>query len=916
MSRWVFWVSRHPGWTLLGVLALTLFSITGLVDLRTGKVLLRVDPSASELLPKTGPERELYERSRKLFGTDESIVVGVGAPDVFDPDVLRRIVTMTRSLEEIDGVQSVLSLATARNIRAIEYDVFVAPIIPEDGPPDEPAELERIRREVLANPLYAGSLVALDSRATALVVSLERMSDQQLVRRGVDPAIEAAARQAGAGLEVWIAGVPHQKVYTGTQLNRELSWMLPLILALLGLVVVVSLRTVRGLVLVHGTILLALLWTLGTLAWLGQQLNVVTITIPFLVLTIGFSYALHVVTEYYAELRAEPGLGSQEAVRRTLEAVAVPVLVTGLTTGAGFISLAVSPLPAVSQFGLFSVLGVAFTLLAALTLTPAALAILATPRRRRDETESLLLDRVADQLAEFSTDRRRAAIIGSFVVLAVALVGMTQIRVAIKFPGNMSPDHPIRRDYEQINERLGGANQLRIVIDAADRDEILEPRNLTAIRSLQQWLDEQPEVGRTASIVDYLMLLNRAMHGDDPEYFAVPETRRLASQLLLFGSSDQTQRLLNARRQTTTVLVNLKEGDSDRITGIVDRMQAKLESLPLGLEGGVTGSAALLLRATDDVSRGQLISISLAFGLIYAVLVVMFTSFRVGLLALFPNVLPIAVYFGALGLSGVTLNPSTSLVGSLALGIAVDDTIHYFARFNVEAKRHADEKLGARAALRALIRPVTFTTLGLCAGFLVLTGSEQGSLVQFGMLAAFTIAVAWLVDVTLSPALCSGVRIVTLWDVLRLDLGERPQDNIGLFHGLSERQTRVFALMSKIRELGSGERLLTQGEQGGDMFVILKGQLEAWIEDRGRQRLRLMGRGEVVGEVGLFAARRSANVDASEDAMLIGFDHEDLERLRIQYPRIAAAVYRNLNEIQARRMLDRTPGAQTVPARS
>jgi CRP-like cAMP-binding protein len=406
------------------------------------------------------------------------------------------------------------------------------------------------------------------------------------------------------------------------------------------------------------------------------------------------------------------------------------------------------------------------------------------------------------------------------------------------------------------------------------------------------------------------------MHGDDPEYFAMPETRRLASQLLLFGSSGQTQRLLNARRQTTTVLVNLKEGDSDRITGIVDRMQAKLESLPLGLEGGVTGSAALLLRATDDVSRGQLISISLAFGLIYAVLVVMFTSFRVGLLALFPNVLPIAVYFGALGLSGVTLNPSTSLVGSLALGIAVDDTIHYFARFNVEAKRHADEKLGARAALRALIRPVTFTTLGLCAGFLVLTGSEQGSLVQFGMLAAFTIAVAWLVDVTLSPALCSGVRIVTLWDVLRLDLGERPQDEIGLFHGLSERQTRVFALMSKIRELGSGERLLTQGEQGGDMFVILKGQLEAWIEDRGRQRLRLMGRGEVVGEVGLFAARRSANVDASEDAMLIGFDHEDLERLRIQYPRIAAAVYRNLNEIQARRMLDRTPGAQTVPARS
>jgi hypothetical protein len=418
-------------------------------------------------------------------------------------------------------------------------------------------------------------------------------------------------------------------------------------------------------------------------------------------------------------------------------------------------------------------------------------------------------------------------------------------------------------------------------------------------------------VGETSSIVDYLMMLNRALHEDDPEYFRVPESKRLASQLLLFGGSPESRRLIDNRRQTTSVVVNATVGDSDRITELAGRIEDRMAQLPEGLSGAVTGSAALLFKVQDDVSRGQLVSISAAFVLIYLVLAAMFTSFRVALLALFPNALPIAVYFGALGLSGITLNPSTSLVGSLALGIAVDDTIHYFARFNAEAKRAADERHGVQAALRALIRPVTFTTVGLVLGFGVLTFSELGSQVQFGLLSAFTIAVAWLVDVTLSPALCSGVRIVTLWDVLRLDLGEAPHREIPLFEDLSLRQTRIFALMSDIRRLKQGERLVTEGDAGNDMFVIVDGQLRAFVERDGSEvELSIMPRGSVVGEVAYFAAKRTANVDANTDALLIRFDSEDLERLRRRYPKIAAAVFRNLNRVQAERLVRTTEKVQ------
>jgi hypothetical protein len=257
-----------------------------------------------------------------------------------------------------------------------------------------------------------------------------------------------------------------------------------------------------------------------------------------------------------------------------------------------------------------------------------------------------------------------------------------------------------------------------------------------------------------------------------------------------------------------------------------------------------------------------------------------------------------------MGYSGITLNVATGLVGCVALGIAVDDTIHYFARFNADARRLGDERKATRATLRGILHPVTFTTLGLCMGFMVLTTSSLKTQVEFGALAAFTLAVAWLIDVTLSPALCAGLRVVTLWELLTLDLGESPQKSIPLFEGLSERQARIFTLMSDVREIPEGERLFAEGELGHDMYVILDGTLTVSVRrDRKRVELASTRRGDTVGEIGLFTGGRSAEVVASSPTRLIRFDPEDLERLGRRYPRIAVKVYRNLNQIQAARMI-------------
>ena len=289
------------------------------------------------------------------------------------------------------------------------------------------------------------------------------------------------------------------------------------------------------------------------------------------------------------------------------------------------------------------------------------------------------------------------------------------------------------------------------------------------------------------------------------------------------------------------------------------------------------------------------------------VLAAMFTSWRIGFMALLPNVLPVALFFGALGWSGIPLSASTSLIACIALGIAVDDTIHYFARFNADAKGSADERIAMASALRAVARPVTYTSVGLCLGFLALTTSELQNQVHFGLLAAFTLAAAWLIDVTLTPALCSQLRLVTLWDVLSLDLGAAPHTSIPLFKGLTHRQARIVALMLRMEDVPEGTQLFREGETGREMYVVIEGALRGYLEREGADvELSTMRRGEVVGEVALLAGKRSASVDTLTPARLLRFSSLELDELARRYPKIAAKLFSNLSELLAQRLIQTT----------
>ncbi|TJY62055.1 cyclic nucleotide-binding domain-containing protein [Sinimarinibacterium sp. CAU 1509] len=897
MQRLILWLSSHPLVVIAATLLLSFAAALCLIDPRDASLRLKVDPSLERLLPTQDDDRALFDRVRAQFGETDPVLLAVGFDNVYTPDSIEKIDALTRKLGEIEGVRQVMSIANVANPVADDFGIDLSTFATQARV--HPERVKDFPAQVNDNPIYRNALVSADGKVAAFALSLNGVDENRFRREHYTDRIRSLAGEVTGSDTVWITGSPVIMAETTNAILRAQKFTIPAIFGLVVLLLYIGFRSVRAVLLSTLTIGLALLWTMASAVLMDLPLNLVTALVPPLVTTLCLSYAVHLLAEFYERHHQDGGALRLERVFRRM---GVSLLLSGGTTIAGFMALVPGSLPAVAQFAGLSALGVAFSVLLTLVFLPAILTY-AGPKRPLRILGDAMMARKARKLALFDLKWRNWIITFAVLLIPIDLYFASNIRVGTEYIKSFGPDATVRRDYEAINRVFDGANPVAVVIETYVNDALTDPALIREIEGLQKWLQAQPEVGAVVSYVDHLKLINRNLNDGDPAYYRVPTDATAVKQLLVFGGSDEIRRLIDSRFRTSMIAVRIKVDSSIQIADFVQRTEARLREMPPPLNGRVTGSPVLATRTVNEIASGQLTSLLVAFGAIWAMLALMFTSARSALLAMLPNILPVGVYFGTLGLLDISLNPTTSLIACVVLGIAVDDTIHFLARLNTDARAKGNEKAAVKSALSAVLRPVTFTMIALCLGFLIFTGSELQNQVQFGALAAFTIFVAWLADITLTPALGSKLRIVTLWDILRLDLGQSPQHTIPLLSGLSLRQARVFALMSKLEHHKVGERIIQHGDYARDIYVVIDGVLQVWV-DRGGERktLSTLQRGAVMGETGYFGQRRTANVDAQTPVRLLRFDSQDLERLRQRYPRIAAVIYRNLNRIQAERL--------------
>ena len=911
MERVAGWLVRHPRPVVAATLLVT--AIMGVFASR-----LRFESALDNVLPAGDPAVAFYQQVRQQFGSDDVGVVGVLADNVFAPATLATIARLTAALGALPGVHSVLSITNMKDVAA---DVFNPPPLLPRIPPT-PEDVEALKAKLAAVPLYRENLISADGRGAAINVVFEPMSDAHYVDLDLDRRIADVLAAEEGPVRLYYTGASHVKQAAVQLMRHDLAFFTPIALGVVIVSLWLSFRTKRGVIVPLAAVSIALVCTLGVLVLSGRAITIGTFVLPPLLLVVGSSYAIHVMARYYEQ--AEQSTDRQTVVQEGFARVWLPLSISVLTTVIGFGALMVNRIPAIWELGAFAVVGVLVLGVICLTFLPALLALMPVERvarRARDGSPALsgMLGRLAHVVA--CSPWHVWAIAGGLAVFA--LFGMRRIEVDSDFMNYFGQRSKVRQANRIINREIVGSNPFYVVVEGPEAGALRQWVNLWLVKDLQQYLRTLPGITSSISIVDYLELLESGLNtsggGDlviDEHGNPVPAPRprpfwedraQLEPVLKMVSQSPETfSSVVTPDFKAASILVRTTLSGSRAIEETLTRIREYVANrFPAELRVRLTGNLVLLSGTTSEIVAGQVKSLALALSVIFVVLSLMFLSVRIGLLAILPNVFPILLFFGVMGWLGIDLNLGTSLIAAIVLGIAVDSTIHYMARLNRELRGETDQQAAITRTIQRVGAPIIYATGALCAGFLVFALSSFIPIQDFGRLSSVAMAASLSACLVLLPSLLASFKIITLWDLLGVKLGDDPQDTIPLFAGLRPSQARVVVLMGDLRRFAPGQTIVHQGERGDEMFVLIKGKADVWLEsEQGRHRIAEMRRGDVFGEMGLVrgGTERSADVLAANEVEALAVDERFLQRIQRRYPRIASKVLLNLSRILSDRL--------------
>ncbi|MFO7558679.1 MAG: MMPL family transporter [Desulfobacterales bacterium] len=769
------WSYDHR-WIVLGIsLAVFLICIYFAKD-------VRFDNSFESFFDRDDPVYTRFLEFRENFGSDEIAYILYEAPGkengVWDLGVMHDIDEISKKIQKkVPFVKRVLSLSNAEFIEGRPGELIIHDILKDF--PENQEEMLKIRNKVLAKPLYVNGLADASGQFGAIVVEMHKSSIDPPEEIQVDPEkgneLFNLYPQATAVVIKNILSEYEKKgiVFYNTgdvELNSEYniitmkeSERLGIItFIVIGILLAFFFRSVNGVIGPLAVVGLSILISVSFMGFLGWKFDLMFSMLPTVLIAVGVADAVHIINDfqtYHKSLNDR-----REAIKRTIYLTGLPCLFTSLTTVAGFTSMTISPIKAIKHFSIYSAVGVAGAFILSVTFLVVFLSFgnrqfekISPKKSNKNNEGTALLKKSLLVVAAFDIRNRLTIIIVSLFIFGFAIAGVFRIKVDSSFISEFSDKLEIKRVTQRVDEVMGGTVSYSYVFNTDRTDGILEPDVLREIEALQNKADRMDIVMKTYSIVDLLKDINKSLHDEDPSYYILPETAEQAAQYLLIyemSGGNELENYISTNYDSANLEVRTKLADASEIQKFVAEIDRFLESRPVNeIKPAMTGMGALWFRLIDYIVQSQIRGFLLAFSVIAVMMCILFGSVRVGMLSMIPNLSPVIITLGVMGWAGIPLDYIKLMLGCLAIGIAVDDTIHLVTRYQHEFRRSGNYEKALYRSMTHVGRALFITSIVLVSGFLVFLNSLMDSLAQFGVLVAATISVALLADFFLMPAL-------------------------------------------------------------------------------------------------------------------------------------------------------------------
>lgn len=877
---------------------------------------VKLELGVESLYPAASEAVSDYEKMCATFGTDEVAAVYVQDEQLFTPERLEKLDDIHKQLTQLSFVTKVESLFTVPDLRDHDGMISTAPVLA--NLPRTTEQAVKARERAVKNPLLRGQLVSEDGTALMMILRLGPKYQEMQVQTAVEKLDEILKPHLGSFTHLFQTGDPFTQAWTRERLAADQRVILPLALLIVLVLLTVTQRSFWAAIIPVFNAGVAILWTLALMHVLGIPVNFLNSILPALIVIIGATSDVHFVHEFREHLGQ--GMNGTSAMQATLKRLALPLLLTSSTTVLGFATTALNDLPILRDFGLAATLGMSVRFLVSMLLLPALLHVL-LPFMKPHVISEGAHERgwsgvIAAALVKFLLAHSRAIVVLLALLCAAALWQARSIRAGNDLQSFIRRDSPVRVRDAVMREKLAGLTMLSLTLKA-DRGEFLEPRALKRLEAVAVKLRTVEGISAVTSFTDLLARMYSQLRGGHARFARVPDDAAAVQQMMLFLHPNDYRAYLTPDHSQACLQLRCDFTDSARVLELQRRIHTLLDDPDFNTNNyTLTGSALLVAQATDSITSGQVSSLGGMMVMVFLIVWSLFLSPRCGLITLLVNVFPVAMIFGIMGAAGIPLNVGTCMVAAITLGIAVDDTLHLLVRFNREARELKDERLGIEVAIREELAPISTTTLALASGFAVLGLSSFQPVREFGLLSSGVMLLGMITDMIVTPVMFGRTRIVTLWDVIGLNLRRSLLETSPFFHGLSQWQARRLILVSNVVEHSAGETPIRAGDVGSSLYVVLSGELEASVDSpQGRVLLKEMHAGDVFGEMAFVThQRRTADITARTDSKLLKINYDELGRLRVFSPYLASRLLYNISRIVCERAA-RTgaPAGQTVP---
>lgn len=754
------------------VLLLILAGITVFMAYHASKV--ELSNEFARAIPINHPKYKVYQEFKKKFGDDGNLlVIGIQTNNFFEQNLFNAYATLDNNLKQTKGIEDVIAIPSAITlIKSDSNEKLKADTI---FPPKSltQTEIDTCKKIFLNLPFYKNLLYNPESNAWLMGVRINKEIMNSDKRNKVVGDIVRYANAFGTSnnVEVHLSGLPFIRTELATRIANEMRWFLIFSVALSAIILLLFFRSLSSMLLSLAVMGIGVVWSLGTIVLLGYKITLLTALIPPLIVVIGIPNCIYFLNKFHTAYN-ERG-DKNKALVTMVERMGIVTLFCNISAAIGFAVFALTRSQILKEFGIVAGINIMALFFISLVLLPSVLSFLPKPKSRHTKyLENRRLNRSLDRLERWSLNHRKLIYAVTVIVVAIATTGILKLKTVGFILDDVPKTDKLYTDLKFFEANFKGVMPLEIVIDTKKKfGASRNLNNLQRIDSLVQYLASRHEIGKPLSITEGLKFAKQAFFEGDSRHYSMPSEYDLPalSQYLNFRSDSSSPKnsftkLVNSfmdnDKQKVRISVSMADVGSKRLPGILDTLKTRTDQLFNKEKYNVefTGTSVIFLEGSRYIINGLKASLLWAFLLIALCMLYLFRSFRILLCSLIPNIIPLFITAGVMGWVGIPLKPSTVLVFSVALGIAIDVTIRFLVNYKQELPFHAyNKEKTVIATIHSTGISIIYTSLVLIAGFIIFCFSGFGGTQALGWLTSLTLVTATFTNLVLLPALILNV---------------------------------------------------------------------------------------------------------------------------------------------------------------